>query len=232
LGKEVPGTDLGQTQIELPYNYIRLKYISIIVNLLLNLVEVILSQPGLCARWRELTTRNHRYIRNLLNRYLEQESRSQRVLEIGCGVGFVSQMLPQHYYFGIDLSYHYLRYAKKHYAASYACMDAQNMGIKAGSQDWVLVFAFFHHLSDSGIQEFIKEIKRVLRGGGFLLWMDGLKVDDAGCLPQIVLKLDRGEHFRTPDQYRSLFTPHFRSVAEFWEDVWPWQFFGMLLENV
>jgi SAM-dependent methyltransferase len=195
------------------------------------LIEAVLAQPFFCSLWRKVLTRNHRYIRKLVQNHLFAGDTPQRVLELGCGVGFLAQWLPGRTYIGIDTSWPYIRYARAHHGPLYSHMDACRLGIKDGAFSHVLAFAFFHHLSDGQLLGLSQEVKRVLRPEGLFLWMDGIKPASPARMTLLLQKWDQGEHFRTAPEYRNLFRPHFSSVAEFNDRVSFWPLFGMLMRK-
>jgi SAM-dependent methyltransferase len=195
------------------------------------LIETILARPFVCSMGRKIITGNHRYIRRLVQNHLSAGESRQRVLELGCGVGFLARWLPGRTYMGIDTSWPYIRYARAHYGPLYSHMDASRLGIKDSSFSHVLAFAFFHHLSDEQLLRLAQEVKRVLLPNGLFLWMDGIKPASPARMSMLLQKWDQGEHFRTAAEYRDLFSPHFSSLREFSDQASFWPLFGMLMRN-
>lgn len=97
--------------------------------------------------------------------------RGQRVLEIGCGMGFHSEMLARA---GAKLSTVDLsptsvtatmkRFELKQLSADVRQMDAEDLDFPSGSFDMVWSWGVIHHSSRTG--RIVREIERVLRPGG------------------------------------------------------------------
>lgn len=101
----------------------------------------------------------------------------KNVLEIGCGIGFVSSYLAQSYNFnvyGTDYDNEQIQLAKKlqpklehlHFQSE----DATQLSFKDSSIDLVISQNVFHHIPNW--QDAIKEISRVMNSGGHLSWLD------------------------------------------------------------
>ncbi len=99
------------------------------------------------------------------------------VLELGCGVGFVSSYLAESYNFavyGTDYDLEQIQLAQKLQPViehlHFQVEDATKLSFEDASIDLVLSQHVFHHIpnwSDS-----IWEIERVLRPGGYFIWLD------------------------------------------------------------
>jgi len=99
------------------------------------------------------------------------------VLELGCGIGFVSKYLADSYNFvvyGTDYDVDQVQIARKlqpkmehlHFQVE----DAAKLSFEDSSIDLVLSQNVFHHVPDWKVA--IQEISRVLRSGGYLIWLD------------------------------------------------------------
>jgi ubiquinone/menaquinone biosynthesis C-methylase UbiE len=99
-------------------------------------------------------------------------SSRERVLDIGCGNGrFFELCKGKVSYFGIDSSEELIKVAKKRYPeANFQVADALNIPFPAHYFDKVYSIAVLQHIPGQEFREqFLKEAKRVLRPGGFLL---------------------------------------------------------------
>ena len=88
------------------------------------------------------------------------DRRSDKVLDVGCGIGFVSQLYPNFDITGIDLSEEML----KRNSFKWRKMDAEKMDFPDNHFDFVICRSLLHHLEnpDRGL----KEMYRVLKPGG------------------------------------------------------------------
>ena len=99
------------------------------------------------------------------------------VLELGCGTGFVSEFLADSYDFnvyGTDFDTEQIQIARKLQPKSehlhFQVEDAAKLSFKDSSIDLVLSQNVFHHIPNW--EDAIREIVRVLRSGGYFIWLD------------------------------------------------------------
>lgn len=99
------------------------------------------------------------------------------VLELGCGVGAVAAFLSETYnmmVWGTDYDHQQIQIARKRHPENehliYKVEDAARLSFQDARFDLVVAQNVFHHLSNW--QTAVWEVARVLRPGGFLLWLD------------------------------------------------------------
>ena len=99
------------------------------------------------------------------------------VLELGCGIGFVSKYLADSYNFvvyGTDYDAAQIQIASelqpKTDRLHFQVEDAAKLSFNESSIDLVISQNVFHHVPDWEIA--IQEIARVLRSGGYFVWLD------------------------------------------------------------
>jgi ubiquinone/menaquinone biosynthesis C-methylase UbiE len=99
------------------------------------------------------------------------------VLELGCGIGAVAAFLSETYnmkVWGIDYDHEQIRIARKRHPENenliYQVEDATHLSFQEARFDLVISQNVFHHLSKW--QTAVTEVARVLRPGGFFLWLD------------------------------------------------------------
>jgi len=99
------------------------------------------------------------------------------VLELGCGIGAVAAFLSETYnmkVWGTDYDFEQIQIARNRHPQNekliYRVEDAAHLSFQDARFDLVVSQNVFHHLPKW--QTAVREIARVLRPGGFLLWLD------------------------------------------------------------
>jgi ubiquinone/menaquinone biosynthesis C-methylase UbiE len=99
------------------------------------------------------------------------------VLELGCGIGFVSHYLAETYnwnVYGTDYDDEQIQIANKLHPnidhLSFQVEDAAKLSFEDSSIDLVVSQNVFHHIPNW--ENAIKEIERVLCSGGYFVWLD------------------------------------------------------------
>jgi ubiquinone/menaquinone biosynthesis C-methylase UbiE len=99
------------------------------------------------------------------------------VLELGCGTGTVAAFLSETYnmkVWGTDYDHEQIQIARKQHRENehltYRVEDATHLLFEDACFDLVVSQNVFHHLSKW--QTAVREVARVLRPEGFLLWLD------------------------------------------------------------
>jgi SAM-dependent methyltransferase len=120
----------------------------------------------------------------------------------------------------VDVNRSYLRHAKRRHPAAHF-LAVEELGAHpfgAGRFDLVLVLCTLHHMSDEVLERVLPELDRVLAPGGRLLVIEGMSADcHDSWLVWGMLKLDMGNHFRTPEQLRALLGRQF-DLTEYREE--------------
>jgi SAM-dependent methyltransferase len=98
-------------------------------------------------------------------------------LEIGCGVGFVAAFLADHYGWsveGTDVDPEEVDIATSRYGENerlrFSVEDAARLSFPENRFDLVVSQNVFHHIPDW--PKVVREVGRVLRPGGYLIWLD------------------------------------------------------------
>ena len=118
---------------------------------------------------------NIRVIKRLFN-HLDLRN-VKDALEIGCGVGMLSDYLAQNYNMniaGIDVDPEQIEIANEYYKEnrklSFSVESATDLPFENDRFDMVLIFKVLHHINDW--PEAINEIGRVLRPNGYFVFSD------------------------------------------------------------
>jgi ubiquinone/menaquinone biosynthesis C-methylase UbiE len=98
-------------------------------------------------------------------------------LELGCGIGAVAAYLAATYEmdaYGIDYDSEQIKIARRMHPETarlqYRVEDAAHLSFQDASFDLIVSQNVFHHIRDW--QAVVKEIARVLKPEGFLIWLD------------------------------------------------------------
>jgi ubiquinone/menaquinone biosynthesis C-methylase UbiE len=138
------------------------------------------------ARWdvrnpgnRCILAERQEAIRALLHRHSFFPLSERRILDVGCGKGDVMAGLlelgaqPEHLW-GVDLLAERVKEAQTRYPAlQFRRVNAEQIGFQDEQFDLVLLFTVFSSINDCGMsQNVAKEVRRVLKSKGAVLWYD------------------------------------------------------------
>jgi cyclopropane fatty-acyl-phospholipid synthase-like methyltransferase len=139
---------------------------------------------------------------------------NQKILDIGCGPGYIIDFLPNVDYVGIDLDSNYIKTAKESYKqAHFFCSSIEDFEIKKpNSFDIVMATGVIHHLNDQQTENLFKLAKTALKSNGRLVTMDGCFIKKQNRIAKAFLKSDRGQYIREEEQYLNLASKHFKNV--------------------
>ena len=143
-------------------------------------------------------------------------SPGQRILDIGCGPGYVSEYFKGADYVGFDTDKAYIDYATSKYGywGSFFCQEFDDAAVdQLGSFDRVIMNGLLHHLEDDTVVEFLQRVKRVLKTRGKLVTLDGCYAEGQSFIARKLLFHDRGKHVREEKDYRALGSKVFNSVV-------------------
>ncbi|HJZ46888.1 MAG TPA: class I SAM-dependent methyltransferase [Roseiflexaceae bacterium] len=133
-------------------------------------------------------------------------------LDFGCGTGEFAPCFPAQHYTGVDLAPHYVRFAIRNYAGSFAVTSGAAIGLASARFDAALVVGVFHHMPDDLVRMTVAELHRVMKPGARLLVMEDIPPPDAwNVAGRMMHWLDRGGFIRSASEYRALLEPHFEA---------------------
>jgi SAM-dependent methyltransferase len=145
--------------------------------------------------------RQHEYIA----RYAQPRG-GERVLDIGCGTGSLSQYFPDAVYHGFDSNVAYIRHARKKYgrAEFRHGIVGRDVPVERHSYDLVMANGVLHHLDDGEVLALLTLAYEALKPNGRLISRDGCFEPGQGRVARMLLKNDRGRFVRTEEGYRTL----------------------------
>ncbi len=107
----------------------------------------------------------------LFNKMINLVQAKGKILDDGCGTGYLAEFLSNCEIIGIDISPEMIKQAKKR--LNYAIVgNAENLPFKDNYFDTVFARALLHHLSNPS--QGVGEINRVLKPGGRVVFLDTL----------------------------------------------------------
>jgi len=137
----------------------------------------------------------------------------ERLLDLGCGTGFASQLGPTQYV-GIDQTPDLLAAARRRRPAArsgFAAMSGDALGFRTGAFDKAVCIHVVHHLDTPLLDAVLRELRRVVRGPVILV---DVAPDIANRFERFLLAHDRGEHIRSRDELRAILTRWYRVERE------------------
>lgn len=141
--------------------------------------------------------------------------KGNRILDIGCGPGYVSQYFPDTQYIGFDTEQSYIDYANYKYGhiGKFYCSEFDDNSVSEFEPfDIVIMNGLLHHLPDAAILKLFRSIKGVLKPEGKLVTLDCYSAEGQNRFVQKLLKMDRGKYIRLEEDYVKLASSLFNSV--------------------
>jgi SAM-dependent methyltransferase len=150
-----------------------------------------------------------------IGEYLKLKA-GDRVLDIGCGPGFIANHLPAGViYNGFDIDRRYISYAQKHFGnrGKFHCeIFDQESARQFEGVDVVMMNGLLHHVDDQTALNLLKTAKAVLRPGGTGFTLDGCFRQNQSPFVRWLLESDRGRYVRTKEGYEELCGAAFERV--------------------
>jgi SAM-dependent methyltransferase len=130
-----------------------------------------------------------------------------RVLDIGCGPGYVVEYFKDPEYVGFDIEPSYIEYAKRRYGSKhefYCQWFDEETRRKFEPFDVVLMTGVIHHLSDDDAARMLTLAKTCLKANGHFVALESCYQDGQSAIAKFLLANDRGEYIRTQPSYEKL----------------------------
>ena len=145
--------------------------------------------------------------RRILVSEIGRPAPQSRVLDFGCGPGFLIDYLPDCDYVGDDVSTKYIEFAKRNYGHKgefHRITEEQSDFEYLGQFDYIFLCGLIHHLSDSQTHRLLNKLNRMLNPKGQLLTLDGCYKTPQSKITRYLLDHDRGRYVRDQDEYVTL----------------------------
>jgi len=146
-------------------------------------------------------------------------SKGDRIVDFGCGPAVILRSLLKYDvdYCGVDFNPDYISAAQREFQGQHrvrwicGSVDAP-LPLEEAGFDIALSAGVLHHLNDQEAEALIFCAWRSLKPGGLFVTHDGAFVRGQHPVATLLLKLDRGKHVRTPEQYDKMLGRHFPRV--------------------
>ena len=109
-----------------------------------------------------------------------QFGKGVRVLDVGCGPGYIAEWLAGSEYIGLDTDQKYIDHARSRYGkyGEFHCTPLTDAFLHGRPAfDYVLMNGVVHHLSDGDAREVLRLCRAALKPGGTLVTLDGCYAD-------------------------------------------------------
>ena len=135
-------------------------------------------------------------------------SRVRRVLDVGCGPGTNAPHFTGVDYLGLDINARYVEQARARHGMRFEVADVTCYEVRDEAFDFILVNSFFHHVGDSDSDRILAHLATLLSDDGRIHVMD-LVLPAHASPARLLARMDRGEHARSLEEWRTLFGGHF-----------------------
>jgi SAM-dependent methyltransferase len=136
-------------------------------------------------------------------------TRVDKILDIGCGPGYISAKIPVFIdYIGLDSDEQYIRFANARFGAPkrhfYSRLFDQTGVANFGNPDLNMLNCLLHHLDNDSARTLLLNAYYPLEPSGIVFRLDGCFVERQNPIDRYLLKNDRGTFVRTELGYRAL----------------------------
>ena len=177
-------------------------------------LQSITSQPWIYDLVQRLAGAD--FVRRHLKHIIRDFELGTLICDIGGGTGLNHALLTDHIsYICLDLDLRKLEwYLMNHITGDALQADALKLPLASHSVDVVLCTAVAHHISGNFIDSFFAECGRIIRPGGFFIFLDPIW-NPVKRIGRLLWRYDRGSFPRTAETLFELLDRHFQ--IQYWE---------------
>lgn len=179
-----------------------------------------------------------RQARSIFSSQYVKAQEGYRVLDIGCGTAETRNFLPDVEYYGLDPNPRYIQTAQERLrdipGCTFFCATVDETVLGALPKfDIVLAIGVLHHLDDETAVRLANLAELVLKENGRLVSVDPCFVEGQSRVARFLASLDRGQHVRDVDGYRTLMHAAFDTVnAEIRHDLVRFPYTHLIMQCV
>jgi SAM-dependent methyltransferase len=173
----------------------------------------LLRSPSLYIRWQRILGA-YRLRQICLDDVLKLRE-GERVLDIGCGPGYILDYMPRVDYVGFDTEPRYIEYAREHYRdrGRFFCEHfAQAHVTKFKPFDAIMLLGIVHHINDAEAEDLFGLLAKCLAPNGRVVTLDPCVTPTQSRVARWVAQADRGGFVRNERAYRRLGADQFADV--------------------
>lgn len=180
-----------------------------------NLFSRIISIPFFYDLSQTITG-GYRFKRKFVNN-ITPDIDGKRVLDIGCGTGFLASIIPDCEYTGIDIDEKSIDRARERALdhCQFICADASQILDEFGPAtfDSILATGIFHHLSPAQCDTILEHATQLLVPGGNLFGFEPAYIDNQSRMARFIVSQDRGSNVQHVDDWLKMLRKHFKDVV-------------------
>ncbi|MDF2519898.1 MAG: putative methyltransferase type 11 [Clostridia bacterium] len=150
------------------------------------------------------------YIGNILKSNFNFENKT--VLDFGSGVGSSCFLLSPSGYMGVDCDSKRISYAKLLYPDyNFQMLQGDKIPADDNSIDYVLIISVLHHISSEAMDNYIKELYRVIKKNGRVIVIEPCFFEKSHVRNRFMSFFDKGSYIRDEHEYIDMFSSCFQT---------------------
>jgi 2-polyprenyl-3-methyl-5-hydroxy-6-metoxy-1,4-benzoquinol methylase len=154
-------------------------------------------------------------MQSMADQYIQARP-GQRLLDVGCGYGDLSNHLPGVDYVGIDLNEDYIAHARRgrREGTRFEVASVTNLSKEdLGTFDCAVAIGVLHHMSDSDANSLLRALPGVLTPGGRFVAAEPVWDPEQRTTARVLAALDRGRFVRSQNAYEELVSSWFSATT-------------------